>query len=464
MVIKFLKNKILILSIFLLTFNIVTDFKVKEVHANSLAGEMGGLLLEGSLAGVGSSVVAAAPYVAAFAVVCISLGIIYKNREEIQTAFINSYNYAKTQGKNLIDYFSTDSKGNVVVNSEGVNTIQGSVKSYLADSSISGSLGNFPIAGTKEAWKPAKTSINFSSTVSDTLILQVKALAEGSIITCNFFVNELSMDSNLGNLFSTKYYPNGAYIYFSYDASGWKYTNALSYDVLMNNIKNNIGIKTGDSICADFSLRFNASTDYQGSVSVDRLLGDSIGSFDNVNENVLPVNPSISLDRDLVIDIPDDLTWDKVIDKTYDETLPIESDIPGTGEGTGIWDWLKSLLNSILDAINSIAGTILAFFVIDWSLVSEHLVYDEIFKNKFKPFYDVTYLLKNINANPSTHSGKFYMVIPPEMGGDGQEHCVLDLTVANDFIVMGRSLLNASIWIGFLWYILKLFSPNLNIG
>lgn len=179
----------------------------------------------------------------------------------------------------------------------------------------------------------------------------------------------------------------------------------------------------------------------------------------------IPLPTDTIIDKPISTELP--LTWDDVKGGVTD--LPIEGDVPGedTGEGEEVssgWGWLLDILKSILNAILSIPGAILDFFEIDWTLVGEHVVYDEIFKTKFKPFYDVIYLLQNINVNPSTHSGKFYMVIPPEMGGDGQEHCVLDLTVGNEYIVMARAFINASIWIGFLWYIIKLFSPNLDIG
>lgn len=180
----------------------------------------------------------------------------------------------------------------------------------------------------------------------------------------------------------------------------------------------------------------------------------------------IPLPTDTIMDKPISTELP--LTWDDVKGGVID--LPVDDTIPGedTGEGEietpSGWGWLLDILKSILNAILSIPGAILDFFEIDWTLVGEHVVYDEIFKTKFKPFYDVIYLLQNINVNPSTHSGKFYMVIPPEMGGDGQEHCVLDLTVGNEYIVMARAFINASIWIGFLWYIIKLFSPNLDIG
>lgn len=183
-------------------------------------------------------------------------------------------------------------------------------------------------------------------------------------------------------------------------------------------------------------------------------------------EGYIPIPSTVPTDLPVSTELP--LTWDDVKGNIID--LPVDDTIPGedTGEGEietpSGWGWLLDILKSILNAILSIPGAILDFFEIDWTLVGEHVVYDEIFKTKFKPFYDVIYLLQNINVNPSTHSGKFYMVIPPEMGGDGQEHCVLDLTVGNDYIVMARAFINASIWIGFLWYIIKLFSPNLDIG
>lgn len=185
--------------------------------------------------------------------------------------------------------------------------------------------------------------------------------------------------------------------------------------------------------------------------------------YENVKDQVLTIPNDTVLDKDISLDNP--LTWDDVKD-----ILNGKVDT-GTGESTGLLkgliDFLKGILQSILDAINAIIAflkSIPAFFIIDWDLVMEHVVYDDIFKYKFKPFYDLTYLLQNISTNPQTHSGKFYMEIPKEMGGDGKEQVVLDLTVGDKYIQLGRAFINAVIWIGFLFYILKQFSPNLSIG
>ncbi|MGV2642740.1 hypothetical protein GNF86_14905 [Clostridium perfringens] len=489
---KKLNSRLLILSfVFLLSFNIVTDFKRQEVKASALAGTIGGITLGGLGDAAAGAIVLGGPYVAAFAVVCIGAGIVYKNREEIGAGLTNAYNYAQSLGKNLVDFFETDANGNVTVKAEGVDLIRGSVKNYMADpSTINGHLGDFDIAKEISSTKPSITNINFPVSESDTLVLNIKSNFQSSG-EIDFLINGTSA-VYLGNIFNITSYPNGIYLYLSYDSTGYKVASSLtSYDALMTSVKNNTMVKSFNSICADLSINVKNRRSYTGSISVDRLLGDSIGNSTGVDSDVTFRNPTLELDKDISVSIPTDLTWDKVIDKTYDKTLDAttESTAEGTGEGTGLWDWLKSLLNSILDAIKSILssissffdwlksllisileaikaipGAILSFFTIDWDLVNEHVVYDEIFKNKFKPFYDVAYLLQNINSNPSTHSGKFYMVIPPEMGGDGQEHCVLDLTVANNIISIARTFINAFIWIGFLWYILKLFSPKLNIG
>lgn len=489
---KHLKNKRLIsfIFLFLFIFNIVTDFKRQEVNANALAGVIGGMMLEGSGAAAAGAIVAAGPYVAAFAVICIGAGIVYQNKDEIQAGLLNAYNYAKLQGKNLMDYFTTDANGNVSVKGEGINLIKGSVKSYLADPTVvNGLIGEYSI-GTGTSTKPSIVNVSLpTANEEDLIILNLKgsSIAEaGYRPSVDFLINGNKVTGIGGTIFNSSY-ADGIFLALAYDLTGWKFWYSINgLDSLKKSISTQVnGNYRGNSICSDFSIKASQSNSVSANFSLSRILGNSVGNTESVDSEVTFRNPALEADKDVSVSVPVDTTWDRVIGKTYDETLDAttgDKTIPGEGEGTGIWDWLKNLLNSILDAIKSIPGAIisflssildaikaipnaiLSFFIIDWSLISEHIVYDEIFKDKFKPFYDVVYLLQNINANPQTHSGKFYMVIPKEMGGDGKEHVVLDLTVGYDYISMARSFINASIWLSFLWYIIKLFSPKLDIS
>lgn len=125
-----------------------------------------------------------------------------------------------------------------------------------------------------------------------------------------------------------------------------------------------------------------------------------------------------------------------------------------------IWD----SIGTIIDGIASIPTTLINWFTIDWAEVALHINYIDIVKEHFKPFFDIVDLLINIESSPRSSDGKFYMAIPKEMGGNGEEQCVLDLTIGSVYVQTGRDIIKYGIWIGFLWYVLKMFSPKFNIG
>jgi hypothetical protein len=163
-------------------------------------------------------------------------------------------------------------------------------------------------------------------------------------------------------------------------------------------------------------------------------------------------------------------TSDGVVIKPTEGTIPDE----GTGEQTGLLSnilseikaipqKLNTMLETVRDIPRAVTQPIIDWFSVDWTQVKLHMNYVPIFQVHFKPFYDITALLSNIQANPQTGNGKFYMKIPHEMGGDDQEHVVLDLSVGDVYITTGRTILMYGMWIGFLWYLLKLFSPKLKM-
>lgn len=378
--IRFLKYKnIIVFSlVFLLTFFVVTDFKREEVKASALTGVIGGFTLGGLGEGAASAIVLGGPYVAAFAVVCIAAGIVYKNREEIGAGLTNAYNYAQSLGKNLVDFFETDSNGNVTVKAEGVDLIRGSVKNYMANpTSVNGHIGDFNIAPNISATKPSITNINFPVSESDSLLLNIKSNFD-AFISSDFLVNGKS-EVYLGNIFDLAHYPNGMYVYISYDSSGYSTAWDLSsLNSLLYSVKNKTNTyRTSNSICSDFSINVKNSRAVSGSISVDRLLGNSIGDSTSVDSEVTFRNPSLESNKDISVSIPTDLTWDKVIDKTYDNTLPAttgENTETGTGEGTGIldgiksfftglWDLLKGLLNTIIDILKAILSFLKDFLL-----------------------------------------------------------------------------------------------------
>lgn len=164
-------------------------------------------------------------------------------------------------------------------------------------------------------------------------------------------------------------------------------------------------------------------------------------------------------------DVPDNY-------KTDNLSKDSNTDSNNTGSNTGgnssfslpdVLGGIVDLFKSLLKAVNSI----LSFFTIDFSKISSHMNYGDIMKSHFSPVFDVFNLFSNVHVDSSVSSsdaGKFYMKIPKEMGGDGQEHCVLDLTVGAVYVNKAREIIKYGIWIYFLWYLFRNFSPKFNVG
>ncbi|MFW2503816.1 hypothetical protein [Clostridium diolis] len=135
----------------------------------------------------------------------------------------------------------------------------------------------------------------------------------------------------------------------------------------------------------------------------------------------------------------------------------------GTDTQTGFWDKLWDWLQSIIDGIKAIPSLILDWFTIDWDKVKTHINYIDIVKQHFQPIYDIFDLISNVSADIKDSDGKFYMVIPHEMGGDDQEHCVLDLSVGAVYITTARDVIKYGMWMGFVWYVFRKFDPKFSI-
>lgn len=325
-----------LLCVFLLSFNIFTYKPKADVATGAV---IGGLLLEGSsLAGAGTAIIAAAPYVAAFATVCIGLGIVYENREEIQASLVAVYNYAKEQGKNFLDYFSQEGD-KVVVSSEAISLTRGAINEYLIDSSslnTVGHLGTFQFASGSVA-NPSFTNVSIPLSGSDDIILEVTCSGIGS---ANAPSAQVLLDGSNLHYFSEMFYGTSSktfWIGLSYDSTGWRYkTSKISLSDLLSKAPTNTG-----SICADLTLNVEQKWNKSGSISVDRLLGDSIGNLGNVGADVIPKNPSITGEKDVSVSIPMDrpLTWDNVLEKDWTQTGDITAEDvktdTGTGEGSG---------------------------------------------------------------------------------------------------------------------------------
>ncbi|UYZ36005.1 hypothetical protein OD350_28175 [Clostridium beijerinckii] len=135
----------------------------------------------------------------------------------------------------------------------------------------------------------------------------------------------------------------------------------------------------------------------------------------------------------------------------------------GTDTQTGFWDSLWDWLKNIIDGIKAIPTLILNWFTIDWDRVKTHINYIDIVKQHFQPIYDIFDLISNVSADIKDSDGKFYMVIPHEMGGDDKEHCVLDLSVGAVYITTARDVIKYGMWMGFVWYVLRKFDPKFSI-
>lgn len=318
-------------------------FKPQVARADVASLAIGGMMLEGSASAVGGAIIASAPYVAAFAVVCVGLGVVYQNREQIQASLVGAYNYAKAQGKNLLDYFSTSADGKVIVNSEGLSLISSSIKEYKLSSSsidIVGHIGDFAFSKGTTA-NPSGLKIDFPLTGSDSIVLMITGNAIAPYLQPSA---EVLMDGKnlhyITNIFGSisGVAPKPLWVGITYSATGWKYYNSwTSENDLRAKMARSYGHSASGSICADFTIGVIQEADASGSISVDRLLGDSIGVTDGVSAIPTFKNPSISLDKDVAISVPTDVTWDKVIDKTHDTTLDMtNTDVKPTNPDLGL--------------------------------------------------------------------------------------------------------------------------------
>lgn len=311
---KFYKFISSLLIFSLLTFN----FSQTKVSANPAAFAIAPITLDFSAAG--ASVVAAAPYVAAFAAVCIGLGIAYENKDQIQSAFQGAYNYAKSTGINILDYFSqVDDK--VIVSQDGFSFLQDYVRTY----------------------KISPSSISTSGVVFETII--PKSFPGEPCQTINV---DFPLESNTNysfKLYSTEWGALTGTIAFGNSIIDLRFDTVASggKPLIINTTTNTLEWWGPYSYLHDIftEMSFPATgvmnivnTDYDPqSICVERTLGENIGDLTNTTDDVLPVNPSISGSQDISISIPSDLTWDKVIGKDYTQSIPIsdvvDTDVPG---------------------------------------------------------------------------------------------------------------------------------------
>lgn len=314
-----------------LVFTIFINSTVAK--ADAFGGAITGLVL--NVPSVGTAVVAAAPYVAAFAACCVALGVVWENKEQINSFFQNAYNYAKDKGQDLLDFFSSSSTS-VSISSEGVSSIKNFIHEYTVDPSVVSNLGTI-----------SNLNIN-SGTFSEPFQASLSIPLEPNS-TYNFLVT-LNIP-----LWETD--PNGSYSIDTHLFVNGIKGNGVSYGLTKSNPSYNVYIKTSsDSIQYDFyrpdwsigylktisgidNFSFNvigsSFSSTTGSICVDRTLPPDItaGNFSGVNPtDVTFKNPAISGENGISIGIPTDLTWDKVVGTTWENTLDVsnskDTDLP----------------------------------------------------------------------------------------------------------------------------------------
>lgn len=338
-----------------------------------------------------------------------------------------------------------------------------------------------------------RNSIEFDDIlkVKDCFLYHIQARIESSRNTavdyyCWFIedkgeIKSLPVEGETGTKYFDYYFTN--YEPHFHNSDFLRATELPGFNITRSNTLDNIRANEADnSICIPH--KFNPA--------------DTERAIDQAQDVTAPYRGLKDLDRDKVFEVPfskdkvkeRERVGDRPVDRPTDDPIDHPTDKPTNPVLS--WEWLKDLLREILDAIKSIPSLLRdvlagikaipsilkdmldwikgipsrwsAFWSINWVEVLSHAQYGDIVKAKFKPFYDTANLLTNIKANPQSHNGKFYMKIPKEMGGNGQEQCVLDLSFGDSYFKIARTMLKAGMWIAFLFWILKTFKPRFNIG
>ena len=395
------------------------------------------------------------PEIALVACAIVAAGVVYQNREQIVATATNVYNHMINQG---IPFVRDSVTGAIDMTIQARDFIVNDIaslytQSYVTDGGGVVVPGQYIIKGTYQR-------------ASDGLIIPFmfnKVLATGW---------STGMAQMYGQLMFI--------IYLDGVANAVDVLSGMK-DYKVTSVTN---VSTGEisndgSICADLPSTMFPT----GSINIP-LATDNIP----VGSISVPLNPPIGGTWGDVGSIPisGDTSWDTATGHIgaipYSGDIPIDGgiDIPTTEVGFwgSILGWLAKILDAIkaipgaiidwlsklLDAIKAIPAAILAFFAIDWASVTSAMDYTDVWKSHFSPFYAITDSITNISANPQNSGGKFYMVIPKAMGGDGSLQCVLDYTVAGVYITWPRIFLGWAIWLAFGWWILEQFKPKININ
>lgn len=316
------KNKrfIILVLLFMFGFNVCL-VKPKVANANISAGVVSSMVLESGIAG--SSIIAIAPYVVAFATVCTGLGVVYNNKEEIKTMFVSVYNYAKSKGKNLLDYFSRVAD-KVILSAEGIGLISESIQNYRLSNdevNVIGNIGTFPFYEGSYSEGAYTVSVDIPL-IEEQIILKLSGTRVNDIVNARLKINGTAL-SKIGNMHDIFTSDRNIWVGITnIDGNMAYWYSRKSYEELISKM-GNVGegaIITGVAE-NNLNIFIENYTSYTGSLSVDRVMNDGIGELSGVDTIPVFKNPSISIDKDIAVSVPVDATWDMVVGKTDTTTL-----------------------------------------------------------------------------------------------------------------------------------------------
>lgn len=354
----------------------------------------------------------AGPEIAIIACAIVACGIIYENREQIVATSATIYNDMKTVG---IPFARDVSTGAINMTTTARDFIVSSVSSMQRD-------GLFTASG--------------DVLVPNQYIFHGTYTMIGSGLTFPFTKTlNLTKDWRLvvALLGTTSYYSIQSGI-----DNYWIGSLDEVRDVSLTDV-----VTPNGTVVPDSSVCTNLPTSMFPTGTIDVPLATSnipVGSIS------VPINPPIGG------------TWDKGIDGVIGAT-----DWTGALEDIGAVPYTGDIPIDTPSDI-PIVGPLIDWLTIDWPAVTGAMDFGDVWKKHFEPFYDITDSLTDINVTPNDSGGKFYMIIPKAMGGDGLSHCVLDYTVGSVYISWARTFMGWAIWLAFGWWILEIFKPKININ
>jgi hypothetical protein len=381
----------------------------------------------------------------------LGIGILYGIKQAYTTlpSLDIAVNYIKQDFQNyhdslVLEYVVVNTLGQQIwkLTDAGVQRI----KDDIATAFTNGTISSVPVDGTPDIWN--KFNLN------DSLVLST---------TSNVFV---------------AHYINGVFDQFVVMGAS---SDSISF-VQNPNYTNSYNLRTvtgGNVVVYPNNIDSTHLDDYEICINVpytSATVSNTADVYPNYNkdsplipQSFSPVNATDDNYKSLV-----NQTASTVADSQFVDGVKVVGDVPSVSvpsvdtPSTSWWDtWTKSVsasLDTIGSDILSIPKTITDFFTVDWTSVTTAMDFTSVWESHFKPFYDITGAITNINSSPDSGTGKFYMVIPKAMGGNDTSMCVLDYTVGGVYVSWARTFLEYAIWIAFGWWILEQFKPKINIS